>query len=46
MGDQGVHRAGIQAEQPQVVEEPNKVGAHPTQPAAAVQQLTEECNYG
>ena len=24
MGDQGAHKAGIQAEQPQVVEEPNK----------------------
>ena len=25
---------GIQAEQPQVVEEPNKAGPHPAQPAA------------
>ena len=25
MGDQGAHKAGIQAEQPQVVEEPNEV---------------------
>ena len=41
MGDQGAHEAGIQAEQPQVVEEPNEAGAHPAQPqvAAAVQQL-------
>ena len=29
MGDQGAHKAGIQAEQPQVVEEPNEAGAHP-----------------
>jgi len=34
MGDQGVDEAGIQAEQPQVVEESNKAGAHPAQPAA------------
>ena len=44
MGDQGPHKAGIQAEQPEVVEEPNEAGAHPAQPAthpqvaAAVQQ--------
>ena len=34
MGDQGVDEAGIQAEQPQVVEESNKAGAHAAQPAA------------
>lgn len=45
MGGQGAHEAGIQAEQPQVVEKPNEAGAHPPQPAAqaqvaaAVQQL-------
>jgi len=40
MGDQGAHEAGIQAEQPQVVEEPNEAGPHAAQPqvAAAVQQ--------
>ena len=39
MADQGQHEAGIQAEQPEVVEESNK-GTHPAQPqvTAAVQQ--------
>ena len=37
MGDQGAHEAGIQAEQPQVVEEPNEAGAHAAQPAAQPQ---------
>jgi len=40
MGYQGAQEAGIQAEQPQVVEEPNEPGAHAAQPhvAVAVQQ--------
>jgi len=37
MGDQGAHEAGIQAEQPQVVEEPKEAGAHAAQPAAQPQ---------
>ena len=37
MGDQGAHVAEIQAEQPQVVEEPSEAGAHPAQPAAQAQ---------
>ena len=39
MSDQGQHEAGIQAEQPEVVEESNE-GAHPSQPqvSAAVKQ--------
>ena len=37
MGDQGAREAGIQAEQLQVVEEPNKAGAQPGQPAAQAQ---------
>jgi len=37
MGDQGAHEAGIQAEQPQVVEEPNEAVAHIPQPAAQPQ---------
>ena len=37
MGDQVAHEAGIQTEQPQVVEEPNEAGAHPAQPAAQTQ---------
>ena len=37
MEDQGVHRAEIQAEQPQVVKEPSEAGAHPAQPTALAQ---------
>ena len=37
MGDQGAHEAGIQAEQPQVVENPNEAGVQPGQPAAQAQ---------
>ena len=37
MGDQGVHEAEIEAEQPHVVEERNEAGAHPAQPAAQAQ---------
>ena len=37
MADQVPHEAGTQAEQPQVVEGPNEVGAHPAQPAAQPQ---------
>ena len=36
MADQGQHEAGIQAEQPEIVEESNE-GAHPAQPAAQPQ---------
>ena len=34
MGDQGAHHGGIQAQQPQVVEEPNQAAVYPAQPAA------------
>ena len=37
MGDQGPLEAGIEAEQPEAVEEPNETGAHPAQPAAQPQ---------
>ena len=40
MGDQGPHEARIQAEQPEVVEEPNEAGAHSAQPAAQPQVAT------
>ena len=34
MGDQGAHHGGIQAQQPQVVEEPNQAAIYPAQPVA------------
>ena len=37
MGDQGRNEAGIRAEQPQVIEDPNGAGSHPEQPAAQAQ---------
>ena len=37
MGDQHAHEVRILAEQPQVVEELNEVGAHTAQPAAQAQ---------
>ena len=40
MGDQGAHEAEIQAEQPQVVEEPTEAGAHPAQSAVQAQVAT------
>lgn len=41
MGDQAPNEAGIQAEQPQVVEEPNKAGAHKLPPCTAVHGSTD-----
>ena len=41
MGDQAPNEAGIQAEQPQVVEEPNKAGAHKSPPCTAVHGSTD-----